>query len=177
MSGFVPVASARSTMISVPGGIELRIPSSRNWFVVFFLALWLCGWVFGEFNVVRELQHPAENAPVAFMRLTPPTRPCAASSFCHDQWNVSRRKSEPLFIVIASLLPSRLFAVMLPIETAGSGTFAGKPPLTRWRVIQPMPLPPPPTPNSRFDCASKWLRTIGFGCTWPAPTTNAACPA
>jgi len=67
MSGFVPVASARSTMISVPGGIELRIPSSRNWFVVFFLALWLCGWVFGEFNVVRELQHPAENAPVAFM--------------------------------------------------------------------------------------------------------------
>lgn len=108
------------------------------------------------------------------MRVTAPTSPCAASSSCQDQWNVSSRKSEPLAIVIASVLPSRLDAVMLPIDVAGSGTVGGSPPLIRWRVSQPMPEPePPPNPNSRFDCASKWLRTTGFGCNWPAETMAA----
>jgi hypothetical protein len=65
--GFVPLASARSTMTSVPGGIEVRIPSRRNWVMVVFLALWLCGWVFGEFNAAAPLRHPAENTPVGFL--------------------------------------------------------------------------------------------------------------
>ena len=75
-----------------------------------------------------------------------------------------------LFIVIASVLPSRLLAVMLPIAAAGSGPSpAGR----RWpdaasasRCLLPVP---PPKPNSRFDCASKWLRTTGLGSTCPAP--------
>ena len=112
------------------------------------------------------------------MRVTAPVMPLAASSSCQDQWKLSRRKSPALAMVMASVLPSRLLAVVLPIEAAGRATVAGSPPLARWRVIQPMLVPvPPPKPNSRLDCASKWLRTTGSGCSWPAPTTIARWPA
>ena len=78
-------------------------------------------------------------------------------------------------MVIASELPSRLLAVMLPIEVAGSATVPGRPPLARCRVSQPMLVPvPPPKPNSRLAWASKWLRMTGFGWVWPAPTMKAS---
>lgn len=67
--GFVPLASTRSTLTSVPAGIELSIPSRRNWFVVLFILLWLAGWVIGEFSVAHELQHPHEDAPIGFLAL------------------------------------------------------------------------------------------------------------
>lgn len=69
MSRFVPVASARSTVTSIPGGIEVSIPSPRNYFIVAFIAIWCCGWVFGEVTVAGELLHPSEKAPIAFLTL------------------------------------------------------------------------------------------------------------
>lgn len=67
MSGFVPVASARSTVISVPGGIEVSIPSPRNYIFAAFILLWFCGWIFGEFGVSEQLFHPTEKTPIAFL--------------------------------------------------------------------------------------------------------------
>jgi len=67
VSGFVPVASARSTVTSVPGGIEVGIPAPRNYFIAAFITVWLCGWVFGEVNVGAQLLHPAEKTPIVFL--------------------------------------------------------------------------------------------------------------
>ena len=78
-------------------------------------------------------------------------------------------------MVMASAEESRLVAVMLPIDTAGTGTEAGSPALSRWRVSQPAPtLCWPGVPSSMVFCASKWLRVTGGG--MPAATTAARWP-
>lgn len=61
MSGRVPVAAYRSQVDSIPGGLEIRIPTRRNVFVILFIGFWLCGWVLGETSAVGELLHPAAN--------------------------------------------------------------------------------------------------------------------
>jgi len=69
MSGFVPLASARATVISIAGGIEVSIPSPRRFFAIAFIAAWFCGWAFGEISVGGQLLHPDEKTPVAFLSL------------------------------------------------------------------------------------------------------------
>lgn len=48
MGEFVPVSSYRARFESVSGGAELIVPAKRNYFVLVFMTMWLCGWVFGE---------------------------------------------------------------------------------------------------------------------------------
>jgi hypothetical protein len=50
-----------------PDGLSAVIPARRNWFVLFFLVAWLCGWVFGAMSVTGELFRPSERTPVAFL--------------------------------------------------------------------------------------------------------------
>ena len=38
-------------MTETPRGLEIVIPAKRNWFVMLFLAAWLCGWLAGEIMV------------------------------------------------------------------------------------------------------------------------------
>jgi hypothetical protein len=33
------------------GGIEITIPTKKNWFIILFLSFWLCGWFAGEIFV------------------------------------------------------------------------------------------------------------------------------
>lgn len=48
MAEFVPVSPYRACLESVSGGVELIVPTKRNYFVLVFLSLWLCGWAAGE---------------------------------------------------------------------------------------------------------------------------------
>jgi hypothetical protein len=55
MSAFEPVVERRSTATRVPGGIDIAMPSRRNFVLILFFTGWLCGWAFGEFHAIREL--------------------------------------------------------------------------------------------------------------------------
>lgn len=65
MPNYVPVAGYRSRVDSIPGGIEITIPSRRNYFIAAFVGLWLCGWVFGLVTAVGQLLFPAHDAKAA----------------------------------------------------------------------------------------------------------------
>lgn len=67
MTHFEPVQAQRSRVTAVSGGIELLIPSRRNYFIAAFLSFWLCGWVFGLTSVTRQILHPAEHTPMLFL--------------------------------------------------------------------------------------------------------------
>ena len=51
----VPPPARRSTSRQTPDGLEIRVPSKRNVFVMLFLLAWLVAWGFGEVMVSREL--------------------------------------------------------------------------------------------------------------------------
>lgn len=51
----------RSTIADSSDGLRIIIPAHRNWFLLFFLSLWLCGWAFGEIM-----------APATMLRSSPP---------------------------------------------------------------------------------------------------------
>ncbi len=67
MAEFVPVPGYRARLETVPGGVELVVPSRRNYFVIAFLCLWLCGWFFGEFNGARAVSSPVAHGEPGFM--------------------------------------------------------------------------------------------------------------
>lgn len=58
MTDFVSVANYRARVATVPGGLELSIPSRRNYFIAAFLAAWLGGWFMGETSAIHQLLHP-----------------------------------------------------------------------------------------------------------------------
>lgn len=51
----VAVPSAKASVFDTPAGLVINIPSSKNLILMFFLGFWLCGWLFGEFSVIRQL--------------------------------------------------------------------------------------------------------------------------
>ncbi len=53
--GVVAPAKPRAAILDTPQGLEIVIPSKRNWFPMLFLSAWLCGWFFGEVSVWTEL--------------------------------------------------------------------------------------------------------------------------
>ena len=54
---YVSPGLMRSTVKSVPEGMEITIPVKRNWFILLFLSFWLCGWLFGEIFVPTQFLH------------------------------------------------------------------------------------------------------------------------
>jgi len=66
---FVKPPGPRHTAIELADGLSFRIPPKRNIFIVGFLGLWLCGWVFGEIMGSATLftQAVKEPAGAAFM--------------------------------------------------------------------------------------------------------------
>ncbi len=63
----VPPSSARFTVDSLPSGVRVTIPSSRNWLTILFLAAWLGGWYFGASSTLNELLNPTEKTQVGFL--------------------------------------------------------------------------------------------------------------
>ena len=54
---FVKLPGPRHSATELPDGLAIRIPARRNLFILAFLSLWLCGWLFGEIS-----------APIAFLK-------------------------------------------------------------------------------------------------------------
>ncbi len=45
----------RSNICEETGGLRISIPMKRNWFILAFFTLWLCGWSYGGLQVLRHL--------------------------------------------------------------------------------------------------------------------------
>lgn len=55
---YVEPHSARFVQERVDGAEQIRIPMRRNWFVLLFVAFWICMWTIGGFAAMYELsQH------------------------------------------------------------------------------------------------------------------------
>jgi hypothetical protein len=67
MTRFEPIENQRSHVTAIAGGIEVSIPSRRNYLVAAFMAFWLCGWAFGLVMVSHQLLHPTEGTPMLFL--------------------------------------------------------------------------------------------------------------
>lgn len=52
---YVEPRGARHRLEIANGGEQLTVPLKRNWFVMLFLPVWLCGWVFGEVSAIVQL--------------------------------------------------------------------------------------------------------------------------
>ena len=63
----VEVGKGRTTINTLPQGIELIIPSKKNYFLIMFLAFWLVVWVFGEVTAIGTLLTLEGKAPKLFM--------------------------------------------------------------------------------------------------------------
>jgi len=51
----VPVPAPRSTIERIGGGVELTIPSRRNYVMAAFFIIWLGGWFMGEREAIRAI--------------------------------------------------------------------------------------------------------------------------
>jgi hypothetical protein len=49
----VAVPTAKASVFDTPEGLVINIPSAKRWAVTIFMAFWLCGWAFGEFEVIH----------------------------------------------------------------------------------------------------------------------------
>src|SRR3954469_25051310 len=58
MPNYVPLEDFRARIESIPGGVEVSIPSRRNYAAAAFIAFWLCGWVFGLVTAGGQLLSP-----------------------------------------------------------------------------------------------------------------------
>jgi hypothetical protein len=55
----VPLKGPRYTLEHTADGIRAIVPSRKNWFVIVFLSIWLCGWFAGESSALSQLLgHP-----------------------------------------------------------------------------------------------------------------------
>ncbi len=55
-------------MVDGPKGLEVAIPPRRQFFAIVFLPVWLCGWLFGEVEVIRQLtSHETRSQPDLFL--------------------------------------------------------------------------------------------------------------
>jgi hypothetical protein len=64
---YVEPRGARHRVEIANGGEQLAIPLKRNWFVMLFLPVWLCGWAFGWISVARELSHSFQPSAAAWL--------------------------------------------------------------------------------------------------------------
>jgi hypothetical protein len=51
-------STPRATISEDGGGLRITIPARRHWFLIIFLAAWLCGWLVGEISVPIRLFDP-----------------------------------------------------------------------------------------------------------------------
>jgi hypothetical protein len=54
----VPLQGPRYTLEHTADGIRASVPSRKNWFVIIFLGIWLCGWFAGSYRIsdVKDLR-------------------------------------------------------------------------------------------------------------------------
>lgn len=94
MTNFVPVDAYRSRVESAAGGIEVTMPSRRNYVVAAFFAVWLCFWFYSLFEIVPQLFRTAEHrSPVLFLAAWTTlwiVGGCSVLAMC--VWNIAGRE-------------------------------------------------------------------------------------
>ena len=45
----------RASIDDLGDGVEVSIPTRRNWLLILFLGAWMCGWFFGETSAISQL--------------------------------------------------------------------------------------------------------------------------
>ena len=58
---------ARFSLEHTVAGVRVNVPARKNIFVLLFVCVWLAGWVFGEYSVIKQLLAPSENSADAFL--------------------------------------------------------------------------------------------------------------
>lgn len=48
-------SAGRAQIRNTGNGLQISISSKKNWFMIVFLSIWLCGWAFGEISVLKTL--------------------------------------------------------------------------------------------------------------------------
>jgi len=56
----VEIGKSRAKINDTINGLEIVIPSKKNFFIILFIAFWLMGWVFGEVAALKSLLFPDE---------------------------------------------------------------------------------------------------------------------
>lgn len=64
-----PPPRMRATITGEPEGLEIVIPARRHLFPLFFLGVWLVGWLLGETTAIRQLFSGPSGGPAAFLLL------------------------------------------------------------------------------------------------------------
>ncbi len=49
------VSAGRAQINNTGNGLEISIPSKKNWFIIIFLSIWMCGWAIGEVSAITAL--------------------------------------------------------------------------------------------------------------------------
>jgi hypothetical protein len=68
----MPLQSPRYTLDRTADGIRAIIPAAKNWFLLLFLSVWLCGWFFGESSAIATLaghSFSGKVQPVGFLAI------------------------------------------------------------------------------------------------------------
>lgn len=63
----IEVGKGRTTINEFPQGIEIIIPSKKNYFSIIFLAFWLVGWAVGEISAIGMLFSAESKGPTLFL--------------------------------------------------------------------------------------------------------------
>jgi hypothetical protein len=59
--------NGRAAIIEDFNGIQIIIPTKKNWFIILFLGFWLCAWFAGEFFAGREVLGLNGGGPAYFV--------------------------------------------------------------------------------------------------------------
>jgi hypothetical protein len=46
---------SRASIDDLGDGVEVSIPTRKNWLLILFLGAWMCGWFFGETSAISQL--------------------------------------------------------------------------------------------------------------------------
>ena len=63
----VPISQSRASLTESVDGLHITFPPRRQVFAMIFLPIWLCGWLFGEVTVGRQVIAPTAAPPKLFL--------------------------------------------------------------------------------------------------------------
>jgi len=100
----VAVPTAKASVSDTPDGLVINIPAAKSWLVILFIGFWLCGWVFGEVSVIRQLasgKTPASGGSLFLFGWLGAWTVGGCAAICFWMWNVAGHE-------IVSLTPASL---------------------------------------------------------------------
>ena len=63
----VELSKGRAIIDEQPHGIEIVIPTKKNYFLILFLGFWIVGWAFGEVSAINTLLNGESTSQILFL--------------------------------------------------------------------------------------------------------------